>query len=86
MGVNVEIVGDSVYQEHKRQLEEKMKKTKLSEIPWRDYLDWKDYDKSLDGMCTNCRSEQIAKYGEITIQCSGYSKLENRYDEDDKRR
>lgn len=82
MGVNVEIVGDSVYQEHKRQLEEKMKKTKLSEIPWRDYLDWKDYDKSLDSMCTNCRSEQIAKYGEITIQCSGYSKLENRYDED----
>ena len=25
-----------------------MKKTKLSEIPWRDYLDCKDYDKSLD--------------------------------------
>lgn len=82
MAVNVDIVGDSVYQEHKRNIEEKMRKTKLSEIPWKDYLEWKDYDQTMEGMCTRCRSDQIAQHGEITIKCSGYAKLENMYDDD----
>ena len=82
MAVNIQVVGDSVYQEHKAQLEEKMKKTKLSEIPWLEYLEWKNYDQTLEGMCKSCREDQMAKYGEITIQCTGYAKLEHIYDED----
>ena len=82
MAVNIQVVGDSVYQEHKAQLEEKMKKTKLSEIPWVEYLEWKNYDRTLEGMCKKCRSDQIAEFGEITIQCTGYAKLEHIYDQD----
>ena len=43
----------------------------LYEMPWRDYLKHKDYDTDIGNMCRNCQKEQIRKYGEITIKCSG---------------
>lgn len=43
----------------------------LYEMPWREYLKQKNYDKDINNMCRNCQREQIRKYGEITIKCSG---------------
>lgn len=43
----------------------------LYEMPWREYLKHKNYDKDINNMCKNCQREQIKKYGEITIKCSG---------------
>lgn len=43
----------------------------LYEMPWRDYLKHKNYDTDINNMCRNCQREQIRKYGEITIKCSG---------------
>ena len=43
----------------------------LYEMPWREYLKQKNYDKDINNMCRNCQKEQIRKYGEITIKCSG---------------
>lgn len=43
----------------------------LYEMPWREYLKHKNYDKDINNMCRNCQREQIKKYGEITIKCSG---------------
>ena len=43
----------------------------LYEMPWRDYLKHKNYDTDINNMCKNCQREQIRKYGEITIKCSG---------------
>ena len=43
----------------------------LYEMPWRDYLKRKNYDTDINNMCRNCQREQIGKYGEITIKCSG---------------
>lgn len=43
----------------------------LYEMPWRDYLKHKNYDTDIGNMCKNCQKEQIRKYGEITIKCSG---------------
>lgn len=43
----------------------------LYEMPWREYLKQKNYDKDINNMCRNCQREQIGKYGEITIKCSG---------------
>lgn len=43
----------------------------LYEMPWREYLKHKNYDADINNMCRNCQREQIKKYGEITIKCSG---------------
>lgn len=43
----------------------------LYEMPWREYLKQKNYDTDVNNMCRNCQREQIRKYGEITIKCSG---------------
>lgn len=43
----------------------------LYEMPWREYLKHKNYDTDIKNMCSNCQKEQIRKYGEITIKCSG---------------
>lgn len=43
----------------------------LYEMPWREYLKHKNYDTDIGNMCKNCQREQIRKYGEITIKCSG---------------
>lgn len=43
----------------------------LYEMPWREYLKHKNYDTDINNMCRNCQREQIKKYGEITIKCSG---------------
>lgn len=43
----------------------------LYEMPWREYLKHKNYDTDIGNMCRNCQREQIKKYGEITIKCSG---------------
>lgn len=43
----------------------------LYEMPWREYLKHKNYDTDIGNMCKNCQMEQIRKYGEITIKCSG---------------
>lgn len=43
----------------------------LYEMPWRDYLKHKNYDTDIGNMCRNCQKEQIRKYGEVTIKCSG---------------
>lgn len=43
----------------------------LYEMPWREYLKHKNYDTNIGNMCKNCQREQIRKYGEITIKCSG---------------
>ncbi len=43
----------------------------LAEIPWREYLASKNYNKDINKMCDLCREEQIRKYGSITIKCTG---------------
>lgn len=43
----------------------------LYEMPWREYLKHKNYDTDIKNMCSNCQKEQIRKYGQITIKCSG---------------
>lgn len=43
----------------------------FAQIPWRDYLQSKNYDKDINNMCGSCIADQKKRYGEITIQCSG---------------
>lgn len=43
----------------------------LASIPWREYLEEKNYNKDINSMCDLCRKDQIKKYGEITIKCTG---------------
>ena len=45
--------------------------TNLSEIPWRDYLGRKAYNKDINQMCSMCIKDQISKHGQITIKCDG---------------
>lgn len=45
--------------------------TNLSEIPWRDYLARKAYNKDINQMCSMCIKDQISKHGQITIKCDG---------------
>ncbi len=45
--------------------------TNLSEIPWRDYLGRKAYNKDINQMCSMCIKDQISKHGHITIKCDG---------------
>ena len=45
--------------------------TNLSEIPWRDYLTRKAYNKDINQMCSMCIKDQISKHGQITIKCDG---------------
>ena len=48
----------------------------LYEMPWKDYLAAKNYNKDINKMCELCRKEQIDKYGKITIKCSGLKGVE----------
>ena len=43
----------------------------LAGIPWRQYLQEKDYNKDINKMCDLCIKEQVKKYGTRTIKCSG---------------
>lgn len=49
----------------------------FAHIPWEEYLASKKYDKNIDNMCTNCIKEQKAKYGKITVECSGPLTIDN---------
>lgn len=42
-----------------------------AEIPWREYLESKNYNHDINKMCELCIKDQKAKYGEITIKCKG---------------
>ena len=53
------------------------KVTPLSQIPWRGYLESKNYDKDISTMCDTCRAGQIKKHGKITIKCKGLAKKDN---------
>lgn len=48
----------------------------LYEMPWKEYLAAKNYNKDINKMCELCRKEQIDKYGKITIKCSGLKGVE----------
>lgn len=43
----------------------------LAEIPWREYLENKKYNKDINSMCDLCIKDQIKKYGQQTIRCEG---------------
>lgn len=43
----------------------------LADIPWREYIVNKNYNKDISKMCETCIKEQISKYGQVTIKCSG---------------
>lgn len=49
----------------------KLENLPLSQIPWREYLANKNYDQDVENMCGACKKDQIKKWGEITIPCSG---------------
>lgn len=43
----------------------------FAEIPWRQYLESKNYNHDINEMCRLCIQEQKAKSGGITIACKG---------------
>ena len=43
----------------------------FAEIPWREYLESKNYNHDINEMCRLCIQEQKAKSGGITIACKG---------------
>ena len=43
----------------------------LHEIPWKEYLEKKNYNKDINQMCPLCIKDQIKKYGQVTIKCEG---------------
>ncbi len=43
----------------------------LADIPWREYLSQKNYNKDINSMCDLCIKDQIKKYGQQTIRCEG---------------
>lgn len=43
----------------------------LYETYWKDYLKKKNYNTDPNEMCRICQMNQIKKFGEITIECSG---------------
>ncbi len=43
----------------------------LADIPWREYIDSKNYNKDVNKMCDLCIKDQLSKYGAITIKCNG---------------
>ncbi len=42
-----------------------------AEIPWREYLESKNYNHDINKMCELCIKDQKARHGEITIKCKG---------------
>lgn len=43
----------------------------FAEIPWREYLESKNYNQDINEMCKLCIKDQKAKHGGITIACKG---------------
>ena len=43
----------------------------LADIPWREYIVNKNYNKDVSKMCEICVKDQISKYGQVTIKCNG---------------
>lgn len=58
--------------------EDNKKLMKLSETYWKDYLKDKNYNKNINKMCDLCIENQIQKYGQQTIICSGINTAKNR--------
>ena len=54
-----------------------------SKIYWKDYLESLKIEKDIRKYCDNCRSEQISKYGKITIECYGMPFEDKVVDKDD---
>lgn len=48
-----------------------------SQVQWRDYLKNENYSESIDTMCDDCRSHQLAQHGEIHISCDGLANIDN---------
>lgn len=53
----------------------------LSQIPWKEYMEAKNYDPDIDNMCKRCIKEQTLKYGEQNIECKGLASADMLLDE-----
>ena len=55
--------------------------TPLSKIPWKEYLDSKNYNSDINEMCGQCIASQIQQHGEQKIECRGLASEDMLIDE-----
>jgi hypothetical protein len=58
-----------------KQIETEEKPIPLSQLNWKDYLVRKNYNTDINKMCSICQGEQLKKFGNITIRCSGLATI-----------
>ena len=51
----------------------------LYDLDWREFLRRKNYNQHINKMCDLCIKDQISKYGEQTIKCSGIKDFETMF-------
>lgn len=53
------------------QIQDTNKPIPLSQLKWRDYIAAKNYNTDINKMCSLCQTDQLKKFGRITISCKG---------------